>query len=51
VHGRWFFIGSWHRRTADRAEVDAADFASDERMNPHDPLLDHDDVVDNERPN
>jgi hypothetical protein len=47
-----FFIGSWHRRVADRAEVDAADFASDERMTRMIRSLIHDDdATDNERPN
>jgi hypothetical protein len=46
-----FFIGSWHRRAADRAEVDAADFASDERMTRMIRSLIHDDVIDDERPN
>jgi hypothetical protein len=46
-----FFIGSWHRRAADRAEVDAADFASDERMTRMLRSLIHDDVIDDERPN
>jgi len=46
-----FFIGSWHRRAADRAEVDAADFESDERMTRMIRSLIHDDVADNERPN
>jgi hypothetical protein len=46
-----FFIGSWHRRVADRAEVDAADFASDERMTRMIRSLIHDDITDDGRPN
>ena len=46
-----FFIGSWHRRAAQRDEVDASDLASDERMSRMIRSLIHDDVVDDERPN
>jgi hypothetical protein len=46
-----FFIGSWHRRAFDRAEVDAADFESDERMTRMIRSLIHDDVIGDERPN
>ncbi len=46
-----FLIGSWHRRATDRAEVDAADFASDERMTRMIRSLIHDDMTGDERPN
>jgi hypothetical protein len=46
-----FFIGSWHRRFAQRDEIDAADLASDERMTRMIRSLIHDDVIDDERPN
>jgi hypothetical protein len=46
-----FFIGSWHRRVAQREEVDAADLASDERMSRMIRSLIHDDVIGDERPN
>jgi hypothetical protein len=46
-----FFIGSWHRRSTQQAEIDAEDLASDERMTRMIRSLIHDDVVDDERPN
>ena len=46
-----FFIGSWHRRAAQQAELDAEDLASDERMTRMIRSLIHDDVADDERPN
>jgi hypothetical protein len=46
-----FFIGSWHRRTAERADVDLADLASDERMTRMIRSLIHDDVTGDERSN
>jgi Na+/H+ antiporter NhaB len=46
-----FFIGSWHRRAAQQAEIDAEDLASDERMTRMIRSLIEDDVADDERPN
>ena len=46
-----FFIGSWHRRSAHQAEMDAEDLASDERMTRMIRSLIHDEPADDERPN
>ena len=51
--GGGFLIGSWHRRSAQREEIEADDLASDERMTRMIRSLIHDDVIDSddERPN